>query len=167
MRHGPTVLAVMLGACLAGAPAGSPAASFERDCAELAKAPHRLTGTKEYAAAAAYVEARMKAIGADQIIVQTFPAAQTQVKRCELALAGREAPLRLAAHPARVRRQDVAYILPPYDAVAGCYHLYLDAREGLDGVVDGSAQRHQYVGVVCCGLVPEHSLVYLVVETGL
>jgi len=69
--------------------------SFRKDCSELAKAPHRLMGTANYAAAARYVAKRLREIGADAVIVQTFPAAQIRTKRCELLLDGAGEPLEL------------------------------------------------------------------------
>ncbi|NQT52203.1 FtsX-like permease family protein [bacterium] len=68
----------------AEAPAATP---FAADCQALAQADHRLTGTPEYRAAADHVEARLRTLGADEVLVQHFRAAQTQVRRCELRLA--------------------------------------------------------------------------------
>jgi len=62
--------------------------SFRADIEVLTRAPHRLTGTAEYRAAADHVKSRLEQIGVDEIIVQEFPAAQTATKRCELILDG-------------------------------------------------------------------------------
>ena len=59
---------------------------FTADCRELSQHPHRLTGTDEYLAAAQYVEQRLRDIGVDNVIVQEFAAAQTQVLQCEIEL---------------------------------------------------------------------------------
>jgi len=56
---------------------------FQKDCEELTKHAHRLSGTEEYRDAAEYVEGRLNAIGMDQIIVQEFTSAQTFIERCE------------------------------------------------------------------------------------
>jgi len=71
-------------------------AEFRADCAELAKAPNRLTGSTYYATAADYVHERLKAIGADVTVVQTFPVAQARTKRCELHVEGVAQPLALS-----------------------------------------------------------------------
>lgn len=69
-------------------------ASFRGDLEALTRAPHRLTGSEEYRAAADHVEKRLKQIGVDEIIVQEFPAAQTVTRRCELVLDnGQKIPL--------------------------------------------------------------------------
>ncbi|NLX05287.1 MAG: hypothetical protein GXY33_09100 [Phycisphaerae bacterium] len=65
-------------------------AQFQKDCAELTASPHRLTGTKEYRQAAEYVRGRLEGIGADAVVVQEFPAAQTRTNRCEIQIAGGE-----------------------------------------------------------------------------
>ena len=75
-----TLLAVLFAAFFAVPALGSDAA-FRADCAELAKAPNRLTGTAGGAAAAAYVEKRLREIGADQVIVQPFATVQTRRQR--------------------------------------------------------------------------------------
>ena len=57
-----------------------PKATFNRDCAEIGRFPHRLTGTAEYRQAADYIERRLRAIvsakDGDQVIVQPFDSAQ-------------------------------------------------------------------------------------------
>jgi len=90
-------------------------ASFRKDCAELAKAPHRLMGTANYAAAAGYIEKRLREIGADKVIVQTFPAAQIRTKRCDLLLEGAGEPL--ALRPMRPNGI-IAPVTPP-DGISG------------------------------------------------
>jgi hypothetical protein len=65
-------------------------ANFRADAEALLRAPHRLSGTEEYAAAADHVEKRLREIGIETIVVQEFPSLQTEVRRCELtAGAGR------------------------------------------------------------------------------
>ncbi|MFH1731967.1 MAG: FtsX-like permease family protein [Planctomycetota bacterium] len=89
------LIAGLLAACVA-VPALGADAEFRLDCAALTKAPNRLTGSANYAAAADYIHERLKAIGADVIVVQTFPAAQTRTKRCELHIEGVAQPLALS-----------------------------------------------------------------------
>ena len=60
--------------------------SFRADCEALTRHSHRLSGTEEGAAAAAYVAKRLEAIGVDQVVVQPFSVAQTAPRRCELIL---------------------------------------------------------------------------------
>ena len=68
-------------------------AAFRADCDALTKAPHRLSGTPEYEAAADYVAKRLGEIGADRVVVQEFPSAQTRVKRCVVEIGGKSLPL--------------------------------------------------------------------------
>ncbi len=90
------LLAVLLSASAAQAadaprPAeasGPASGSFANDCAKLAAAPHRLTGTPEAAAAADYVQKRLQEIGADAIVVQPFRTVQTRLVVCKLELPG-------------------------------------------------------------------------------
>ncbi len=67
-------------ACAGITPAATP--QFTADCAALTTNAHRLAGTPNGAAAAAYVQQRLEALGVDQVIVQEFPIAQLTVKRC-------------------------------------------------------------------------------------
>ncbi len=64
-----------------------PSAHFVADVAALTAGPHRRTGTPEAAAAAAYIERRLREIGADWVLVQPFPTLQTETRRCEARLA--------------------------------------------------------------------------------
>ncbi len=66
---------------------------FAADSAAIARAPHRLTGSAEYAAAADYVAARLKAIGCEPVLVQTFPVARLALKECTLTLKEQALPL--------------------------------------------------------------------------
>ncbi len=66
---------------------------FAADCEALTRAPHRLSGTAGYRAAAQYVEGRLREIGADAVLVQEFASAQTQVTRCVVEAGGRELKL--------------------------------------------------------------------------
>ncbi|OGV67175.1 MAG: hypothetical protein A3K19_02315 [Lentisphaerae bacterium RIFOXYB12_FULL_65_16] len=80
--------------CLAGtAFAVTPA--FKADCEALVRSPHRLAGSEECLAASDYVQKRLTEIGVDQLIVQPFPTAQTQAKRCELLVDGVAKPFAL------------------------------------------------------------------------
>ncbi|MBM4038750.1 MAG: FtsX-like permease family protein [Planctomycetes bacterium] len=61
---------------------------FGADCAALTAAPHRLSGTAEYGAAADYVAKRLDALGAE-VVVQEFPSAQVgEACTIEVANAG-------------------------------------------------------------------------------
>jgi len=90
------LLILLILAAFFAVPALGADAEFRADCAELAKAPNRLTGSAGGAAAAAYVEKRLKEIGADQVIVQPFATVQTRRQRCELRLDGAAKPLALS-----------------------------------------------------------------------
>ena len=82
----PTFLILALALAAAGG-------QFRADCDELTKAPHRLSGMAEYEAAADYVAKRLGEIGVDRVVVQEFPSAQTQVKRCVVELGGQSLTL--------------------------------------------------------------------------
>ncbi|HRR81121.1 MAG TPA: hypothetical protein P5118_13145, partial [Planctomycetota bacterium] len=51
--------------------------TFQADCAALTAAPHRLSGTAEYQAAADYLVKRLEALGAE-VVVQEFASLQTE-----------------------------------------------------------------------------------------
>ncbi len=182
-----TVTRVLL-AALVGAVAALPAADgwaasarFEQDCAALTKAPHRLTGTPEYASAAAHVERRLKEIGADKIIVQSFPVAQTRVKRCELHVAGADTPLLLLpmrpngiippvtppegitgplVHAGAARLQDFekqsvrgAIVVVDYNAGAGWLRAFRQGAKAVVFVGTGTADaRHPHYVRACANL---------------
>jgi len=99
------------------------AASFQDDAAELARHPHRLSGTPEYAEAAAFLKRRLERIGVDRVIEQTFPVAQTVVRRCELQHAGGTVPL----VPARPDG-----IIPPVTPPSGIQGQLVDVGSGSD-----------------------------------
>jgi len=65
-------------------------AQFSADCQALTRAPHRLTGSPEYAAAAEYVAGRFTAIGVDKVIQQRFQVMEPTLKRCDLTVQGRK-----------------------------------------------------------------------------
>ena len=77
------------------ASAAAPAVSetFRADAEALLRAPHRLSGTEEYAEAARHVERRLREIGVERVVVQEFPTLQTEVMRCELVAGDRALPL--------------------------------------------------------------------------
>ena len=62
--------------------------TFVDDCRQLTLDPHRLTGTAEYGRAAEHIEQRLREIGPDELVVQEFGAAQTEVLRCEITVGG-------------------------------------------------------------------------------
>ena len=95
----------------AGAEGATPAPdAFVRDCRELTRAPHRLTGTAAYAEAADYVGLRLREAGVDGVITQEFPAAQLRTRRCELVLAAAGAA---AAAPLTLLPMRPNGIIPP------------------------------------------------------
>ncbi len=78
-------------ALLAFAPqrsAGEASSEFAADLAALTAGPHRLTGTPEAEAAAAHIEKRLRALGADWVTVQPFSTLRAETRRCEARLAG-------------------------------------------------------------------------------
>jgi hypothetical protein len=85
-------LAVLVG-LMALPAAGAPSAAFEEAVLALTKAPHRLTGTPENAAAFAYVAERIAQTQPDKVITQEFPAVQMKVARCELLIGEEVLPL--------------------------------------------------------------------------
>ncbi len=88
MRYRLGIAAVCLCFLLGTATMGDAAVDeqFRRDCVELTRGDHRLTGTPEGLAASRYIEERLREIGVDEVVVQEFPSAQTRVKLCELVL---------------------------------------------------------------------------------
>ncbi len=67
---------------MAGMQAGAASAPFVRDCRQLTREPHRLTGTEAARRAAAYVEQELRAAGADRVLVHEFPIPQLATKSC-------------------------------------------------------------------------------------
>lgn len=67
---------------MAGMHAGAASAPFVRDCRELTRDPHRLTGTEAAMRAAAYVERELRAAGADQVLIHDFPVPQLITESC-------------------------------------------------------------------------------------
>lgn len=98
-------------------------ANFRADAEALLRAPHRLSGTEEYAAAADHVEKRLREIGIETIVVQEFPSLQTEVRRCELTAGGRTIPLVPG-------RPDA--ILPPVSPPEGLTGELVDIGDGSD-----------------------------------
>ena len=94
---------------------------FLADCRALTQAPHRLSGTPEYRAAADHVERRLREIGVDRLLAQEFASVQTQVERCALETGGRT--LRLL--PMRPNG-----IVPPVSPAEGIRGRLLDAGAG-------------------------------------
>ena len=98
---------------------------FAADCAALTRAPHRLSGTAEYQAAADYVATRLREIGADEVVVQEFPSVQTQLKRCVLQIGQGESPDRRPLLPLRPNG-----IVPPVSPPEGITGPLLHAGTG-------------------------------------
>ncbi|MBU0678988.1 MAG: M28 family peptidase [Verrucomicrobia bacterium] len=111
-------------------------ASIQEDTAELTKHPHRLSGTPEYAEAAAYVERRLNDIGVDKVIVQTFPVTQTDVKRCELIHAGGS----ISLIPARPNG-----VIPPISPVEGIKGELVDLGASADANLNVRSVRGRIV----------------------
>ena len=104
---------------------GGASEQFARDCRALCRASHRLSGSAEYHRAAAYVAAQLRAAGADAVIVQPFPSAQTTVKRCELVLGAGGERKSLPLLPARPNG-----IVPPVSPPEGITGEILHAGKG-------------------------------------
>ena len=100
-----------------------PVSPFRADAEALLAAPHRLSGTEEYAAAADYVEARLREIGIETVVVQEFPSLQTDVHRCELTAGDRTIPL-VPGRPDAV--------LPPVSPPEGITGELVDVGDGSD-----------------------------------
>ena len=67
--------------------------SFEKDLAALTSQPHRLAGTPQARAASAYVEARLREIGMDEIYVQRFAVPLCRQTECRLTAGGKDYPV--------------------------------------------------------------------------
>ncbi|MBT3296792.1 MAG: FtsX-like permease family protein [Verrucomicrobia bacterium] len=89
--------------------------TFRADCEALMRHPHRLSGTAEGAAAAAYMAERLEAIGVEKVIIQPFSVAQTSPQRCELIVEGADQPLALLP----MRPNDIIPPTTPVDGVSG------------------------------------------------
>ncbi len=117
---------------LAGMPRPAAAVSdgFRADCAALTRHPHRLAGTPEYRDAADYIAKRLGEIGVDELIVQEFPTAQTQVKRCEaVGPDGRKWPL-LPARPDGI----IPPVSPPEGITGPLVYVGRGTAEELAGI---------------------------------
>ncbi len=109
--------ALALCTALVALPLASPAVtdSFRSDCEALTRHPHRLSGTEEGAAAAAYMAERLEAIGVEQVVVQPFSVAQTAPRRCEIHLEISDRTLPLLP----VRPNDIIPPTTPPEGVSG------------------------------------------------
>ncbi|HMO49927.1 MAG TPA: hypothetical protein PKE26_05620 [Kiritimatiellia bacterium] len=94
------------------------------DAEALLQYPHRLAGTPELKAAADHVEARLRAIGLDEVLVQEFPLAQNRTLQCEIILPGGS---RLPLIPARPNG-----IIPPVTPPEGLTGEVVDVGDGSD-----------------------------------
>ena len=113
-------------AASAQAPEGAASAgsgTFRADAEALLRAPHRLSGTEEYAEAARHVERRLREIGVERVVVQEFPTLQTEVRRCELVAGERK----LALVPGRPNG-----IQPPVSPPEGISGELVDVGDGSD-----------------------------------
>ena len=122
------VCGVLLAAALGRAdgmlpPDGVATNAFQRDCEALCRAPHRLAGTPEGGAAAAYIEQRLRETGVDRVIAQQFATAELRVRRCELLIEGRDSPI-----PLLPVRPDG--IIPPVTPPAGLDGRLVYAADG-------------------------------------
>jgi len=119
-------------------PAEAPAAvsPFRADVETLLRAPHRLSGTEEYAAAARHVEQRLREIGIQQIVVQEFPSVQTEVRRCEMVAGDRVLPL-VPARPNAIQ--------PPVSPPEGIIGELVDLGDGSDERLNAVSVRDRIV----------------------
>ncbi len=99
------------------------AADLRTDTENLMQHTHRLSGTPEFAQAAAYVEQRLREIGIEDIVVQEFPSTQTRVIRSEMHVGGRVIPL----VPGRPNG-----IVPPVSPPDGLRGTLIDLGDGSD-----------------------------------
>jgi hypothetical protein len=84
---------IVLPALVAAWPGRAGADAFTEDVAALTRAPHRLSGTPEGAAAAAYIEQRLAAAGVETVLALDMPVLQTRTARCEVRVGDRVAAL--------------------------------------------------------------------------
>ena len=70
-------LAVVVASALTQSLFAQTIAQFEADCKVISAKTNRLTGTKEYQAAADYILQRLQSLNPDKIIEQKFDTAQT------------------------------------------------------------------------------------------
>ena len=93
----PTALAAALAVILHFAvfllPCSASDAGFKADLDTLTAAPHRLSGTPEAAAAAAHLEARLRAMPGVEIFPLDMPVWQTRVDRCDITIGGKAVSL--------------------------------------------------------------------------
>ncbi|HOU22382.1 MAG TPA: M28 family peptidase, partial [Kiritimatiellia bacterium] len=111
-------------------------ADIRADTEALLRAPHRLSGTEEYTAAARHVEQRLREIGITNIVVQEFPSLQTEVRRCELVADGRVLPL-VPGRPNAVQ--------PPVSPPEGIVGELVDLGDGSDDRLNAGAVRDRIV----------------------
>jgi len=97
---------------------------LSQDAEALLAYPHRLSGTPEHHASAAYVEKRLREIGLDDVIVQEFPVIQNRTVQCEVMLPGGS---RLPLIPARPNG-----IVPPVTPAEGLTGEVIDVGSGSD-----------------------------------
>ena len=133
-------LALLLAAC-----AGAAQDRFLADVQALTRTDHRLSGTPEYAAAADHVAERLRAIGADEVIVQDFPSLQTRVSQCTLEIAGRPAPLDILP----LRPNGIVPPATPPDGITGA--LLHAGKGGVDDYRDASPRDRIVVLDYNCG----------------
>lgn len=119
-------------ACLAGWGGGQTAVaqiadSIRADTEMLTRQPHRLSGTEEYAEAAQFVEQRLRDIGIEDVVVQEFATAQTEVGRCELVVGERT----LNLIPGRPNG-----VVPPTSPPMGIQGELVDIGDGSDAMLN-------------------------------
>ncbi len=116
---------------------GLPArADFRADTEALLRAPHRLSGTEEYAAAARHVEQRLREMGIADVVVQEFPSLQTDVRRCEMVAGSRTIPL-VPGRPDALQ--------PPVSPRGGIVGELVDLGDGSDERLDAVSVRDRIV----------------------
>ncbi len=119
-------------------PAEAPAAvsPFRADAEALLRAPHRLSGTAEYAEAARHVERRLREMGIRDVVVQEFPSLQTDVRRCELVVGERSIPL-VPGRPNAIQ--------PPVSPPEGIVAELVDLGDGSDARLNETSVRDRIV----------------------
>ena len=96
----------------------------------------RLSGTPEYAAAADYVQTRLREMGIETIVAQEFPSLQTHVTRCEMVADGRTLPL-IPGRPNGIQ--------PPISPPEGMLGDLVDLGDGSDEQLNRIAVRDRIV----------------------
>jgi hypothetical protein len=118
-------------------PASAATDALRADAEALTRHPHRLAGTPALADAANHVEARLRALGLDEVLVQTFPTVQHRTLRCEAVTTNGTAFPLLPARPNG--------IIPPVTPPAGLTGEIVDVGDGSDARLNAVEIRDRIV----------------------